>query len=449
VKQLRLLDVSRCFYLSKGLLVPPVVPHLTGLESQEDDEFSTVLEALGTDSDGHVQVWRYQTSTEPHGFAMIARIPIGDFDPWTIGEKYGGGRYRFDIRNSRGKYVKKGVERMISSPPRPATPSPALLPNFDPVAMILKRAESADSFNQALMLALIQNLGRVPVAAPAVASGLTATDFVAIMREARESATPAAPPHEAMLALLREGIGFGREIEGTDGDGAGGGGAMAVLPKILDVLSRVLPPAGAAAPELRPATGAAPDGHLAIAALPGPRVQETEDPVRTLLARFTPQIIAAVQAGQDPMDFARAVVSAIPPGSPMIAFRNLVFASPAQRLAAFQAGAPELVPCASWIDRVSGAARGLLAPRSPLPFPSPIVPAVAPETLAAPDAEEDDSPDELGCDLEECENRDCVDPDHFLGCDDEVCRDSHCCDPEHFTDEASKQAATRRAELGR
>lgn len=402
---------------------------------ERDDDLQAALDSLGADSDGSVQVWRFQDGA----FAMLDRIAARDFDPWTIGKKYGPGRYRFDLKNGRGKYVKKALERYIAVPENAPVAAPASAPafpgGFDPISMLVESSRRAETFQNALMLALIQNLGVNRGAAPA-GPGLGLQDIVAVMREARESATVPAPPHETMLSLLREGMTLGREIEGNPA-GESPSGAMALFPKLLDVIAKVLPAHGTAAP--------AASATASTAALSLERAIN-EDPVNALLGMFAPQMIQAASSGQDPTAFARMVVGITPRGPMLGALRSLVFATTDQRRAAFSAGAPELLTYAKWIDRACEAARGFLAPTgraSEFPRPTPSVPEV-PMSAQPLEVPAPSSGDVYGCDDAECSDAACTNLDHYDGCDDEQCSDPECIDPTHYDDERLKLAALQR-----
>jgi hypothetical protein len=420
--------------------------------NEPEDEFQAVLDALGTEGDGSVLLWRHQTATEPHGFAMVARIPIRDFDPWAIGERFGGGRYRFDVMSSRNRYVKKGIERtVIAAPAGRGGTAAAPAAGFDPISMLIRSSEQAAAFQQAVMLALIQNMGHGGAGS---GGGLGVADIVAVMREAREQASVPAPPHEQMLELFREGMKLGKGMDGS-GDGEESG-LSAMFPKLLDVLTRVLPapgtsqtPAAPNTPGARPALGAAPGGR----ATPPGAVSSSGDPVNVFLTLFSPKLIAAASSGQDPMQFARLVVMGTPRGPMLGALRSIVFATPEQRRQAFAVGAPELLPYAEWIDRASEAARSFLSTHA-TPFPRTAPPTREPEPIAVPAAatdgeleneeDEEDEEEPEGCDNAECTDAECENPDHFDGCDDPACNNPACNNPDHFEDEPSKDAAIAR-----
>lgn len=379
-----------------------------------DDDLQAGIEALGADTEGSVLIWRFQDG----GFAMLERVASRDFDPWTIGTRYGAGRYRFDFMNGRNRYVKKGIERTIARPPAEPAPAAAPVPGFpglDPLQMLLEANRRSESFQSALMLALVQNMGK------GSGGGLALSDLVAVMREARESAVVPAPPHEAMLSLLREGMTLGREIEGGDLEASSSGGFAGALPQLLAIVEKVIPKAGAPA---------------APAALP-PAARPEADPLASLLAMFSPQMIQAASSGQDPTAFARLVVSVTPPGPMAKSLRMFVFATAAQRQALYAAGAPALAPHAEWIERVCDAARNALSSGArSVDFP---------RAAAAPADASVEPADSEGCDDEECSDPDCTNPDHFAGCDNQECNRYECNDPEHFDDEESKRAAIARA----
>jgi hypothetical protein len=415
-------------------------------EAPEDD-LAAGLEALGTDTEGSVLVWRFKDGK----FAMLTRIAARDFDPWTIGAKFGAGRYRFDFKDGRNKYVKRAIEREIEAPPvAPVAPqAPAAVgvspyTGLDPIAMLIQSSERAQRLQEAMMIALIQNLGHGPSAA---GGGIGLQDIVAIMREARESAAASAPPapHATMLELLREGMNLGQQIT-SPGDGEGSG-MSAMFPKLLDVISRVLPAPGAPAPVAALPAGPGNPGNPGAA-----RGAAVGDPVNEFLSLFAPQLIQAASSGQDPTAFARLVVNMTPRGPMLGALRRIVFATPEGRRAAFTAGAPALLPYADWIDRASDAARGFLTerpavftPRNVPAAPAPASPAVV--EAAAVENENDDGDDEDRCDDPDCTDPDCQNPDHY-GCDDPDCDDLNCTDPEHFEDEDSKAAAIVRRNAG-
>lgn len=244
-----------------------------GLQDAEEaqDEISRALGELGKSGTVQVRVYRFDETGSVRDWAMCAKIAGSEFDPWSVVENFGPGRYRFEfVLDGR---MRKRVERRFAAPKNAETitrqpiAGPIVPGNTDVLSLLLERMKASEAFSQQLVLAMIGNLGK------SSGAGISASDLLAAIREGREQATAAtaAPlPHETIIQAIQTGLDFAGRMEPSNG---GGSILKDFGPKILDLVGDIVrrtPPPAPSAPRMVHAAPAPIAGPGALSAGPAP-----------------------------------------------------------------------------------------------------------------------------------------------------------------------------------
>lgn len=336
-------------------------PMLGAGETDGLDDLDAVLSELGAGAaDVQILVSKFNSDSKArHGFDMCARYQADGFDPFTVAQTYGGGRFKFQF--TRGGRIFRAVERSFLLPVQHETrPAPT---GESSMAQELRESRA---FERQMLLALLT--GRPPggAAAPAPAPGLNVQDMLSLLDFGRKSAVPASTPIDS----IKEAFALGRELAGGgargDDDGEddvprrGRGSLLEQLaPRAFDVIERAFLAQSNPSAPANPGTGT-------VAGAPAPAVRQappapSEDPTADLFRRYAPQILAEARAGRDAYAFG-AFVGERAPESAIPSLMQFAEASTHDRQTFLATVAPELLAYQDWITQACEGIRDQFAP---------------------------------------------------------------------------------------
>lgn len=290
------------------------------------DELDNTLQELGAAADITVRVYKIPQEGSNRRPALAARIPLSEFDALAVAQVYGHGTFLFQFVRG-GKIVKAATQQIIA----PIGSAAAALP---------PAPTSGDRHTEFLEKLVFTLLSRGEAGG---SSGIL--DAVKLGSEMRKA--PEAPPGTAILETVKATMelmrGGGRTEEDDARRGDPDGGSMSMFdrfaPRVFDLIERGLSREG------RPAAAvAAPTAQVPTAA-PAP----AEDPLVSLLRRYSPAILAEAESGRS-ADAWGAFIAERVPAAYGPALDQLIEADPEERFAFLCAIEPRLAPHRAWID---------------------------------------------------------------------------------------------------
>lgn len=246
--------------------------------------------------DGGRGTVRVERLTEARKWEFIDEGDAGAFAVRDVHAAWGGGLYRFTVRNAGGQYAHSS-RRLLAGPPKvPHAAAPAASVSAAPAGDVVQLIRDAlAEQTRALAAALAQRH-----------EPQSLTSRAAELRELRDLLTPSAPtldPAKA-LELLQAGINFGREASGGDSD------PWAILVKTLGAFAEPFKEVIAARVAALPA---APINGTRAAAADRPRVSAPSAPAsKTDLAGFLQLLVNRAAQDSDPELWADALLDIVP-----------------------------------------------------------------------------------------------------------------------------------------
>jgi hypothetical protein len=195
----------------KAPLAPAGDPQIdeTG-EPEADALLSAIEEARGDDGTGTVRVERLNDQRK---WEFVDETDSAAFSVRDVHQSWGGGMYRFTVRNAKGQYVHTSRRPLAGAPKHPEAKLAAeSAPQPSPVNVAQMIRDAMAEQSRMLIAALAQHR---PDPAPTLASRL---EEFKMLRDLMAPPTPATLDATKALELLQSGIAFGREAAGGDVD---------------------------------------------------------------------------------------------------------------------------------------------------------------------------------------------------------------------------------------
>ena len=335
----------------------PLAGERAGFDPNDDggepDDLDTLLSELGenpqTSADVYLLVSKHNpSSTARHGFDMAGRFQAAGFDPFTLPQNYGPGRFRIQFVR-RGK-IFRNIERsfIVANPPAVRAPEPE-------TGGLAGELRESREFERKLILTVLGGIVGNRATGPATpAAGMSVADMLALLQFGRDSAAPATPPP---AEAIREAFALGKELAGgggsdDDGDDMGKRGSFLerIAPRALDMIERALTTSAPVA--VQPVTVArAPRSPRPMAVPPAaePAPAQAVDPLVPLIQRYAPQILSEAKAGHDPESWGAFVGERIPDAHVQDLTR-FAAASIEERQTFLAQYAPELLAYQDWLN---------------------------------------------------------------------------------------------------
>jgi len=264
-----------------------------GGEPVADALLSAIDEARGDDGSGTVRVERLNADRK---WEFVDEMDSGAFAVRDVHRAWGGGMYRFTVRNAKGQYVHTSRRPLAGVSKTPEAPKPAAdrgtASTSPDLAQVIRDAlaEQTRAFTAALAHARPE---------PTLAAR---AEELRTLRDLFAPAPSALAPDKA-LELIKSGIEFGREVSGGEGD------PWQILARAVDtiadpvkaLLSRVV-----AAPAAESVNGSRTPA-LAERAARGPAAAS-----KTSLAGFLQLLVNRAEDDADPDLWAAALVDIMP-----------------------------------------------------------------------------------------------------------------------------------------
>lgn len=289
----------------------------------EPDELEAALTQLG-DTGGFVRI--YKEPAEGGPMHVAEKIAVGSFDLFTVARRWGGGKFRFQFCDAKGRAVKNATRVLLEPPPQPSAGDSTNEMRELRTLLETQRRDHSD-FMAKMLTTLLANQGGAAVAS----AGPTLQDFATIMREAREAAAATQTPAETMGELIKLGI----ELRNNAGDGGEDESMFSKLaPRVLDLIQQLSKPANAAG------------------ATPLPAAAGVDPDLAALIREFAPKIIAEAQAGRDPYAWGSFVAERTPEAW-LPNLQYICTLSPADRRELFARLDPRVTPYMAWLDEAA------------------------------------------------------------------------------------------------
>jgi hypothetical protein len=258
-----------------------------------DDLVSAIDEVRGDGGRGTVRVERL---TQDRKWEFIDEGDAGAFAVRDVHAAWGGGAYRFTVRNASGQYAHSS-RRLLAGPPKspqaatPAAPASASATPGGDVAALIRDALAEQTRSLAAILAQ----------RPEPASLTSRVEELRALRDLVQPAAATLEPTKA-LELLKTGIEFGREVSGGDGD------PWTILAKAVDAIAPSFK-------TLIERAAPAPVNGARAAALDRPRVSAANAPAPgSDLAGFLQLLVNRAEQNADPELWADALLDIVPEG---------------------------------------------------------------------------------------------------------------------------------------
>lgn len=203
----------------------------------KDPDREAMHRAFGQEG-GKVEIWRQKP-----GSVEFTRIPgrsTKGFDPDVIAMTYGGGLYRFIVRNAKGQwdgqyeipYDPDMLPKASAEPAAAAAPAPAS-PQNDLFILFLNQAAEAQRANAAMQLESMKALAAAIGNRPA---GPSISEILGIVKEVTGLAGAGAGKPANPLSVMRDTMSILREIK----DESGGDGEGTPDLKVIGILGRLI-----------------------------------------------------------------------------------------------------------------------------------------------------------------------------------------------------------------
>jgi len=314
---------------------PQSVAESTGFDPDDGDvtppdELEAALEQMG-DAGGFVRI--YKRPPEGGPLAIAEKVAIGSFDLFTVAKRWGGGEFRFEFCNPKGRAVRNATRVLLEPPEQPTTDSSDDLHELR-ILLETSRREHMEFMSKLLNTVLANQSSAGP------AGGASLQDFAAIMREAREAAAATQTPADAMRELITLGIDLRNN---ASGDGSGEDGSMfeKLAPQVLDLITKLSKPTNDAT-ALPTVAGVNPD-------------------LAAVVREFSPKIIAEAQSGHDPFAWGSFIAERTP--ETWLPHLNYICElSPVERRELFARLDPRVTPYMAWLDSAAEGVRDVLSP---------------------------------------------------------------------------------------
>jgi len=264
-----------------------------GGEPESDALLSAIDEARGDDGSGTVRVERLNTDRK---WEFVDEMDSGAFAVRDVHRAWGGGMYRFTVRNAKGQYVHTSRRPLAGAPktPEPAKPgAPGAPASTSPdVVQVIRDAlaEQTRAFTAAL----------AHVRPPEQTLAARAEELKTL-RDLFAPAPAALAPDKA-LELIKSGIEFGREVSGGDAD------PWQILARAVDTIADPVK-------SLLARVVAAPaNGERGPVAAINSKMDTRRDahPSKTDLAGFLQLLVNRAEENADPDLWAAALVDIMP-----------------------------------------------------------------------------------------------------------------------------------------
>lgn len=401
----------------------------------EPEEVQMLLSELG-DEDHKVVVYRF--SKELKKFARLDSYSHKEFSLDTLGDTYGGGKYRIYVFRPNGQILhSKVIEIDEAKKPKQdasqgviATGPQVIIPPQQDMTKVMDMMMSQSERNQALMMTMMTKMAEAMTgvarqpAPPSIVKDMG--DILALQKMMENRADPQTANVNAVLNGLKQGMELAQMA------GAGGekeeGGLMGILNKLLpafvggqpsmaDTVMRALAPVARPqalpaparpAPVLRPAPTTIPAPapavpQIAAAPVPAPAVPPTpEEPVivapkeegmnlgmSLIVAMYKAPILDMAKANFEPEKAAEIIALRIPEAYYAVC---LDFTNKEDRVELVNQFIPELKPYGEWVGKVLDGGKVILTEyfddETPEAIPTDAQPAAPAQSQAPAPAEE-------------------------------------------------------------
>ena len=372
----------------------PMDPGLAGFELREQDpeEIQSLLSQLG-DDDHKITVARWNNQEKL--FARLDSYSHKEFDLDTLGDAYGGGKYKIMVFRPNGQ-IRFTKVVVIDSAKKPKI-DPAQMVSTAQGAQVIMAPQQDNSKmfdlmvqqnnrSQEMFMVLVTKMAeafasKAAPAAPAPSIVKDLSDVLAIQKMLEAKGDPAQNNMNTMLGVLKQGLELGQLASPNSGEGNSGGGVMDIVTGLLGKFVGNQPGfadkvVGALAPMARPNPPApAPQRPMVqptVQAQPQPQISQTPAPVpapqveeavvettpkeqtmdlglRLVIAMYKGPVLDMAKQDFDAEKAADIIIMRIPESYYPLC---LDFTAKPDRLAVVTQFIPELQQFSPWVDKV-------------------------------------------------------------------------------------------------
>lgn len=337
-----------------------------------EDDLATAISELGGSGAGWVRCykWAKSQSGNEEGWHRCYKAPIEGFDPDRVAERWGPGKYRFQITDENNRVVK--VISLTFAAPAAAGPLSAPYPTGSGAgaapsmsADILALYQGQQKFLESMVLALMTK-------GAGGSGGPTTSDVLEALRLGKEMAG-GGPEAAGLFQNVRDAVGLARELA-TGSSGEPPDLLSSLGPPVLNLIEKLIS-GGGAARTARPAVAPGTQPTAArprIVPLPNARprpvapapTSEAPAPVAaapelesdlTVFARtYAPILLTEAEADRDPEVWGTWIAERLPPAyaRPLLEVCKL---DSDKRIDILASVAPELRAYQEWIDEAAAA----------------------------------------------------------------------------------------------